>query len=183
MLPLQSERLIKSVSLKNCGFVDVVEWKKSFGKDNTGVNELSTLLMSHICWTVKKNISAFIESKKLGTVPNSWNKIEVSLLPWNPDKDGTSYRNLNDINYRFYDRNCRGCSTYVYGLTNTDDQFIYLMNSSLDERNKANITFVKTFAHEMFHAMLAQVDNVKLLSYSEEENVAKEFEELIIKKL
>lgn len=134
MLPTHNELLTQPISL-SCG-VTIREWHGESAPNKQTIKELNTL-----CHRGLVSFSRFLSSKKLkaphsGTFSWNW-----ALLP-----DGSCYRCMNDIAYRF---NRRFIKAPLWGYTGRNERFTF----TVSDLNLKSPKYNKIFVHELFHAM------------------------------
>lgn len=139
MTPLPSELLAHPIRLTgSCSGVTITEWRGTQSKK-------AIKLMDVLCRGAIVAFPGFARDQ--GLKPDrvgrlSWN---VALLP-----DGHCYRCLNDRKQRFAARSLLGD---LWGYTNRDDRYIYITNEIFDADGRPNQIWVKSFVHELAHAM------------------------------
>src|SRR5690606_17338449 len=126
--PLKSELLENPIKLE-CP-VTIKEWRGNKPTQSV-INDLSFL-----CKLSWYKFPEFIKSKGY-KLNNSGKDYSASFIT-----DSKSYRNLNDLTYRFNTR-----SKEVYGNTHYKSQYIFITNDyNLD-------IFYEVWVHELYHAM------------------------------
>lgn len=160
MMPFVSEMLPEPIRLKDsCKEVKVVEWKPTPGYERfTSPSKKSIRILNQVCNLAVSKFRSFVTkrgyhlSNKALTLKQS-----VSILPADLDRSGSEYRNLNDIEFRFFNRSKEfdenGKAYAIWGYFQRHESFIYVRNDVLDDNGDRNKEFEKVFAHELFHAM------------------------------
>lgn len=159
MAPLDDELLSPALTLKkDCAGVAIREWRPSVNKDNTQPSRRAAKMMSEVCNLAVDHFDKYVREK--GYTPRSLAKFRfnISLIPFDAYDDGTQYRNLNDISYRFAKRfrtiDQDGNPSHILGYTSrAGDDYVYLRNDPLTPNWKENPRFKVVFAHELYHAM------------------------------
>lgn len=139
MHPLKSEMLKTPITLSHCKNVQIIEWEKTFDIKYVDI-------IDNTCKLVIDNFDIFIKTEniKYYSIPKfSWN---ICLLPIDDQ-----YRNMNDIFFRFKDRDKRilsdGSVVQIPGYTAHQLHDIFIYNQINDKK------FVIVLAHELFHAL------------------------------
>lgn len=183
MRPLPHELLEQPINLnKHCVNVQVVEWRGTSGRrKTTAPSQAAKKVINSSCNLALSKMSSFIRMK--GLVATKPVKIKLALMPASVRFEGTSYRNLNDLNYRFYYR-ARQDVRYVWGYTH-ENGYIFLRNDVLQPNKTANPQFVFTLIHEMWHAFSLQAGIFNQLAdnendrYEADERMAEDFTEYL----
>lgn len=153
MMPRAVEKLSTPIKLNDlCAEVTVVEWRPTPGLENsTSKSEKSIKILNQIC-----NLSVRAFPKFINVYYDFPNEKEtllqyLCLMPADVEQHGQDVRNLNDINYRFFNRTKRydedGIPYPIWGYHQRSVSHIYIRNDVL------NAEFKTVFAHELFHAL------------------------------
>lgn len=129
MPPFESEKLDSPINL-NCGLV-IYEWRGGNKEnDSSTINKYCSLALENFGPFIKKHKNINIEPQLT---------FSLSLIP-----DTKRYRGLNDLKYRFFDRQQQ---VEVWGYTSYNNKYIFITSeTSIPE-------FKKVFVHEVFHAI------------------------------
>lgn len=154
MIPFESEKLENPINL-DCGLT-IYEWRRK--GDSEDLNRYCSLALNNFAPFIKKH-------KGIDVTPQL--NFGLSLL-----RDSRKYRELNDLKYRFFDRQQQ---VEVWGYTSYDDKYIFITNdTSMPE-------FKKIFVHEVFHG-LSMASNIfdshpgdKYEKYKADEKLARKF--------
>ena len=148
-LPFDYEKLDSPIKL-SCG-VTIFEWRGS-KPDEKRVEKW--------CNKAKKAFPTFIKKKFDVEVTTEHFEYSLSLIPF-----GDSYRDLNDLAYRFNDRTIN-----VYGTVDNPNNWMFVLS------DMSHYEFNNTIVHELYHAMVDYYSLKNLQSHAEEEKSALEFE-------
>lgn len=155
MTPFFEEILLQPVELK-CGAV-VMEWQGKHSDQDVD-------RLNYLCSYAEKKFWEFIKNKGFDIKRNRDFHFQVSLLA-----DGTGYRQLNDLRYRFQNRfGARGKE--VWGYVYRDTHYLFVFND-VDAWN-----FDDIFIHELFHALSIYYGLFDSHSNKVDEQLALEFE-------
>jgi len=179
MEPTQEERLNNPQALSGpCSHVSIIEWRSTRGKAGSEINKKNIAILKKTCKLVVNNFESFIKQKRFYKFKGDVSKfnVEICLMPLN-----SKSRNLNDLKGRFLKR---AVQVPVWGYYQYSSNNIYIRNDVMINK-RVNKTFVKVFAHELFHAMSSQFEiydqhslDPKLASKLEEK-MARDFTEFI----
>jgi len=181
--PLPSELLAPQVKLNNhCDKVTIVEWR---GTSNTlpltTPSKKAIKVIDDICNLALSKFPEFARKKNLKPDMSVTFKAKVALMPASIYNEGLNYRNLNDIKYRFANRD-RQEVKYIWGL-GAESGYLYVRNDVLSNKNTANRRFEIIFAHELFHMISFQYNifdkhsDIEEEKYKINEKLALEFTE------
>lgn len=155
MQPLDNEKLETPINLK-CGMT-IYEWRG-------GTKDIS--ILNKYCSLALENFGTFIKKHKGIDIEPSLN-FSMSLIP-----DTKKYRDLNDMRYRFIDRQQQ---VEVWGYTSYSNRYVFLI-SNIDLAE-----FKTVLVHEVFHA-ISMSSNVfdshpgdKYEKYKADEKLARKF--------
>lgn len=161
MMPLKEELLEKPIYLnKNCSKVKIIEWKPSKGFIKvTGANNKTINFIAQICNETLKDFPVFISAKGYSFHQKDFTQT-ISILPARMDRDGSNFRNLNDVLFRFSDRSKEydklGRLYPIWGYFQSSTSHIYLRNDILNDDGTFNLNFKISLRHELFHALSFQ---------------------------
>lgn len=159
MLPFPSEELSNPIKFTdNCASVSIVEWKPTTKLPNGSYPSTeSSEIMNKICNLAHKKFVSFVRARGYNTNNIPQLHAEISLLPGHLNLGGTDYRNLNDIDYRFFQRSksfdMNGYAIPIWGYYQRAAHHIYIRNDVLTEKKQKNNEFAFHYAHELFHAL------------------------------
>lgn len=143
MTPLAEEFLAQSIALTGkCRGVLVRECR--VGVPGSEVTPAAIRLMDRICNRAVRAFDTFIAENKLGRAhsrPLTWS---MSLLP-----DGSCFRCLNDMKYRFAHRYVQ---RNLWGYTGLYQRYTFIINE-ICEGGAPNPIWRRAWVHELFHAL------------------------------
>lgn len=183
MFPTQAEKLVQPIKLtRSCKGIDIIEWRATRAMpESTGINPKSIELIDRVCNKVFKKINPFLVSQGRKPIKLTNIKQTLSLMPFDPLYEGIEYRNLNDIQYRFFNRrktyDQNGAVEPIVGYHQRVKKHIYLRNDVLDDINlEVNSKFTETLVHELFHAITFEFGVFTAAEIELEEKLASNFE-------
>lgn len=184
MNPWPSEKLSTVIELPNCPWVKVIEWRQSTQTQHGGPSESAKKILGDTCSKVVKNFPKYVKSHKY-EVPTSFEldtfHQSLSLIPALENSEGFRYRNLNDVVFRFRDREKSydelGQVNPIWGYTNFHNGTTYVRNDIINEDGTVNKKSVTVFAHEMYHALswASRVNDIYHNDVKTEEEMALNF--------
>lgn len=183
MKPNKVERLLEPLDLPHCPWIRIVEWRASFGKEWSGPSLQARNVLGKTCQKAVKHFSFYLKSR--GYVKNIDINIfhqSLCLMPSLVENDGSKFRNLNDVLFRFRDRektyDAQGKVNIIWGYTDFRSNTIYMRNDIINEFGLINSQVITVFAHELYHAMSGQFRIISDLYHNDgkiEENMAINF--------
>lgn len=181
MEPWASERLATPISLPNCPWVTVIEWRAPAGTTRGGPSEVARKVLGNTCEKAVQAFPKYLKIHKLNVVvdPQKFHQ-SLCLMPA-LDAEGSKMRNLNDSVFRFKDREKSygefGRVDIIWGYTNFHNNSTYMRNDVINEDGSINKKTVTIFAHELYHAMSwqYQVNNLYYNDAKTEEEMALNF--------
>lgn len=153
MRPLEYERLAKPVSLSGlCKKVQIIEWKPTPGYERyTTITQQAVGVVDGACNMAIKNFYIFIDSKGIYSIDKtSYLDTSISFIPADMRRGGDSIRSLNDVMYRFVNRQDKDP---LWGFYQRRCDWAYITNDVLRDNGKVNPGFILVVVHELFHAM------------------------------
>lgn len=184
MLPWRSERLPVAISLSDCSGVKIIEWRGSKGYERSSTpSETSVNALNQICARARANFFKFIHSKGYVALSLDGFHQDVCLMPADIHRDGRLARNLNDVTFRFKNRDDKeftpnGQLYSIWGYTNYNKDTMFMWSMVLNENSSVNQKFATIFSHELFHAMSHYSKlylNYRGSSAEQDEKMAQEF--------
>lgn len=158
MDPWPSEKFSVPLDLPNCPWIKIIEWRKPSQLNYGGFSEPAKKILDETCVKAVKNFSSYITYRKhkvmidLNTFRQS-----LCLIPALSYYEGLEFRNLNDSNFRFRDRektyDNQGQLNIIWGYTSFRNNTSYIRNDVINEDGTVNNKVVTVFAHELYHAM------------------------------
>jgi hypothetical protein len=154
--PLPSELLAKPIPLKGeCTSFVIKEWR------GTQITPQAIKIINNTCNTAAKSFFPFVKEKGYTIKQNVKFVVGISLIPWDQEKDGADYRGLNDMKYRFVQRE-KFCDAYgrpchlwetplsVYAVSDKYRNWIFLLNDVYYAEEWLP-SFRTIWTHELFH--------------------------------
>lgn len=179
MKPLTSELLSKEMNLPHCPWIKIIEWRAS-EKNRYGPSLAAQKVLGDTCRIAVKNFPIFLKLHKFNVSFDKNFHQDLCLIPI-----GNDARNLNDISFRFtnrektYDPN--GRVDVIWGYTDFVSHTTFMRNDIIDQNGLINKEVVTVFAHELYHAMswYMKVNDIYRNDSRIEEKMAQEFTEFM----
>ena len=166
--PLPHELLPEPIQLEHlCGGVSIVEWRPTRDIVSTSPSKEGVAHIRHVCVLALSNVQRFARTRGLKFRMPKQVEVKLSLMPADINFDGTSYRNLNDRDYRFKFRTAQNVR-YIWGFA-TDVGRIYMRNDPVYANRERNPYFATVLAHELWHAVSFQAGLYETLAETEPE--------------